>query len=207
MKVTENLGKKFYYNLQNYRLVSNRKIGGQWTLIRLLGKGGNGEVWQCRNAKGEEFAIKFLKSAAKEPYSRFYDEVLFMESFGEISGVLPIIAKHIPPFKERYKDKKSPFYYVMPLAQPIGKVIVNETVEKKISIVKSLLEMLVRLHKQGIAHRDIKPANILLYQGQYVLSDFGLVFFNGKSSKTGGILGVSVIFSLKVSHCRFHGMT
>ena len=44
--------------------------------------------------------------------------------------------------------------------------------------------MLTSLHAQGIAHRDIKPANILLYNGCYVLSDFGLVFFNKKTAKT-----------------------
>lgn len=62
------------YNLQNYRLAVNRKING-WTLSRKLGRGGNGEVWLCRNANKEEYAIKFLKWGTGDAYKRFYDEV------------------------------------------------------------------------------------------------------------------------------------
>jgi serine/threonine-protein kinase len=176
--------KRYYYSLKNFRIVPKRKIDGRWTLIRQLGSGGNGEVWRCRDIDGEEYAIKFLKTALYEPYTRFYDEVVFMESFGSIPGVLPIIAKHIPPVKERFENIKAPFYYVMPLAEAIGKTVSGESVENRIQIIKALLKMLVNLHSQGIAHRDIKPSNILLYEGNYVLSDFGLVYFYGKSSNT-----------------------
>lgn len=176
--------KRYYYNLKNFNIVKNRKIEGKWTLVRQLGQGGNGEVWQCRDASGRNYAIKFLKSSNKEPYSRFYDEVVFMESYDSLPEVLPIIAKHIPPVNERNKNKETPFYYVMPLAKPINKDIYNESIDNKVDIIRALLEMMVKLHDQGVAHRDIKPANILLYEGNYVLSDFGLVFFQGKTSMT-----------------------
>ena len=177
--------KRYYYSLKKFSISARSTIDGRWKLVRRLGIGGNGEVWQCRDINdGQEYAIKFLKNAFFEPYTRFYDEVTFMETFGEIPGVLPIIAKYIPPVAERFADKTKPFYYVMPLAESTGKEIYALSVEKKIVIIRALLEMLVSLHERGIAHRDIKPANILLYNGQYVLSDFGLVFFNGKSSNT-----------------------
>lgn len=176
--------KRFFYSLKYFKLTVNRKIDKRWTLIRRLGAGGNGEVWQCRDLDGTEYAIKFLKYAYKEPYSRFYDEVAFMESFGNIDGVLPIISKNAPAGVSQYTKTKSPYYYVMPLATSLGSDLYYVSIERKIEIIRSLLEMLVSLHKQKIAHRDIKPANILLYQGQYVLSDFGLVFFQGKTSKT-----------------------
>lgn len=141
-------------------------------------------VWQCRDNAGSEYAIKLLKYAYKESYARFYDEVAFMESFGDIPGVLPVIAKHIPKGRNQFDETKIPYYYVMPLATSLGRNIYQESIENKIGIIKSLLEMMTNLHNRGIAHRDIKPANILLYNGQYVLSDFGLVFFQGKSMKT-----------------------
>lgn len=177
--------KKYYYSLRNFRISSRSTIDGRWKLVRRLGSGGNGEVWQCRDINdGQEYAIKFLKKAYKEPYSRFYDEVSFMESFGSMEGVMPVVAKYIPPGKGVNDYTKEPYYYVMPLATSLGKEIYKEPVERKITIIRALLEMMVNLHDHGIAHRDIKPANILLYNGQFVLSDFGLVFFNGKSSKT-----------------------
>lgn len=176
--------KRFVYNLNRFNIVPQRKIDGRWTLIRFIGGGGNGVVWQCRDVDGREYAIKMLKHAYKEPYARFYDEVAFMELFGDIPGVLPVIAKNIPEGRTQYDDTKVPYYYVMPLATSLGRSIYQESIENKISIIKSLLEMMVNLHNRGIAHRDIKPANILFYNGQYVLSDFGLVFFQGKSMKT-----------------------
>lgn len=177
--------KRYHYSLKKFSISARSTIDGRWKLVRLLGVGGNGEVWQCRDINdGQEYAIKFLKNAYLEPYTRFYDEVTFMENFGEISGFLPIIAKYLPPVAKRYADKTKPFYYVMPLAESTGKDIYTLSVEKKIEIIRALLEMLTNLHERGIAHRDIKPANILLYKGHYVLSDFGLVFFNGKSSNT-----------------------
>lgn len=176
--------KRFVYNLNKFRIVPQRKIDGRWTLVRFIGGGGNGVVWQCRDLDGQEYAIKMLKYAYKEPYARFYNEVAFMESFGDIPGVLPVIAKHIPVGRTQNDVTKVPYYYVMPLASSLGKGIYGESIENKIRIIRSLLEMMVNLHERGIAHRDIKPANILLYNGQYVLSDFGLVFFQGKSMKT-----------------------
>lgn len=176
---------RYYYSLNNFSISARSTIDGRWKLVRRIGTGGNGEVWQCRDVNdGQEYAIKFLKRAYQEPYSRFYDEERFMEDFGDVPGIMPIIAKYIPPVENRYADKTKPFYYVMPLAKAIHHDIYAEPVENKIRIIRALLEMLVNLHEQGIAHRDIKPANILLYNGQYVLSDFGLVYFQGKSSKT-----------------------
>lgn len=176
--------KRFVYNLKKFHIVPQRKIDGRWTLIRYIGGGGNGEVWHCRDLDGQEYAIKMLKYAYKEPYARFYDEVAFMESFGDIPGVLPVIAKYIPEGRTQFDVTKVPYYYVMPLATSLGRNIYQESIEHKIAIIKSLLEMMANLHERGIAHRDIKPANILLYNGQFVLSDFGLAFFQGKSMKT-----------------------
>lgn len=107
-----------------------------------------------------------------------------MEQFKSIPGVMPIIDKHIPAYSERSNDSKLPFYYVMPLAESAEKRIHNANIEEKIFIINELLHMLSDLHAQNIAHRDIKPANILYYNGSYVLSDFGLVFFNKKTMKT-----------------------
>ena len=171
------------YNLKNYNLRTNRKIG-KWTLAKKIGTGGNGEVWICRDSLKHEYAIKFLKWGGSNGYKRFSDEVTFMEQFGSIHGVLPIIDKYIPEYSKRYNNTKLPFYYVMPLAESAIKKIQKASISEKISIIQELLAMLTSLHNHNIAHRDIKPENILFYNNSYVLSDFGLVFFNKKTMKT-----------------------
>lgn len=171
------------YNLANYTIKAKRKING-WTLVHQLGKGGNGEVWLCRNANKEKHAIKFLKWGGGDSYKRFYDETEFMEHYAGTMGVIPIVDKYVPEYSKRYDNLDLPFYYVMPLASPIEELIEQMTFDVKIHVIMSLLHILAELHGKGIAHRDIKPANILQYNGEYVFSDFGLVFFQNKTSKT-----------------------
>lgn len=171
------------YNLYKFNLRTNRKIG-KWTLAKKIGSGGNGEVWTCRDSKKNEYAIKFLKWGSGDAYKRFFDEVTFMEQFGSIHGVLPIIDKYIPTYSKRYDNPQLPFYYVMPLAESAKRKIQKASISEKIVIIQELLAMLASLHDQNIAHRDIKPENILFYNNSYVLSDFGLVFFKKKTAKT-----------------------
>ena len=157
------------YNIKNFNLRSNRKIGN-WTLAKKIGAGGNGEVWICRNNQKQEYAIKFLKWDSRDAYKRFFDEVTFMEQFGSIRGVMPIIDKYIPEYSKRKDNPHLPFYYVMPLAESAEKHLSQTNIDEKTAIIQEILAMLTSLHAQGIAHRDIKPANILLYNGCYVLS-------------------------------------
>lgn len=167
-----------------YNLRANRKING-WTLSKKLGSGGNGEVWKCRNNKKEEYAIKFFKFGRYgAAYERFIDEVDFMEQHQGIHGVLPIIDKNLPSKNKKNVDANIPIYYVMPLAESVEQKIKKFTLEEKVEVVRMLLNMLVDLHQNSIAHRDIKPANILFYNGEFVLSDFGLVYFKKKKFKT-----------------------
>lgn len=167
-----------------YNLKANRKING-WTLSKKLGSGGNGEVWMCRNDKKEEYAIKFFKFGRYgAAYERFIDEVNFMEQHQGIHGVLPIIDKNLPSKNKKNVDANVPIYYVMPLAESVEQKIKKFTLDEKVEVIRMLLNMLVDLHQNGIAHRDIKPANILFYNGEFVLSDFGLVYFNKKKFQT-----------------------
>ena len=193
------------YNLKKFNLKSNRKIT-QWTLVRQLGGGGNGEIWICRDSQKQEYAIKFLKWGTGDAYKRFFDEVSFMEQFGTIKGVMPIIDKYIPEYSRRNDNPNMPFYYVMPLAESVEMRLKQATVNEKIGIIQEILAMLTSLHAQGIAHRDIKPANILYYEGNYVLSDFGLVFFHKKTSKTpvGAKLGAKWTISPQMERDAVH---
>lgn len=170
--------------LAKYNLKPKRKVNG-WVLLSKLGSGGNGEVWKCKNDKKEEYAIKFFKFGRYgAAYERFIDEVDFMEQHQGIHGVLPIIDKNLPSKNKKNVDANIPIYYVMPLAESVEQKIKKFTLDEKVEVVRMLLNMLVDLHQNSIAHRDIKPANILFYDGEFVLSDFGLVHFNKKTFKT-----------------------
>ena len=115
---------RYYYNLKRFNISPRSTIDGRWKLVRIIGKGGNGEVWQCRDVTDKkEYAIKFLRNANNEPYSRFYDEVHFMESFGDVSGLMPIVAKYIPPIEDKFNKECRMLHPIQNSAETLNFVV------------------------------------------------------------------------------------
>ncbi len=151
------------------------KIIGNWTLIRFLGGGGNGEVWTCKNSKGELRAIKLLKRIKQKSYIRFVDETIAIEQNSDIAGIIPIEEKCLPS-----KLVEQVPYFVMPIANSSEVNLKGKSVEEIIEAIIQVAETLEELHNRKIFHRDIKPANILYYNSRYCLADFGLVDYPNK---------------------------
>lgn len=64
---------------------------GRWRLRESLGRGGNGEVWQCVGPDGSEAAIKvLLNQRSSERLGRFRNEIGFLLGPGRRKGVIPI---------------------------------------------------------------------------------------------------------------------
>jgi serine/threonine protein kinase len=157
-----------------------------WTLIEMLGQGGNGEVWSCVNQNGDKAAIKILKKIKPKPYARFKDETLIIEQLSGIAGIVRIKDKFLP---ERL-GKDVPFY-IMPLAKNSRSFLSQLTIELKVDAIIQVAETVAKLHLLQIFHRDIKPANILHYDSEFALADFGLVDYPNKKevSRTNEELG------------------
>lgn len=161
---------------------SQHKIGemfGQWKLVRFIASGGNGEVWEVENLKKEKGAIKLLKTAKQKSYARFRDEIQIVKELDKIEGVLPILESHLPS-----KVSESTPWYVMHIATPLTKQLVNESTVTIINTFISLAATLINLHKRQISHRDIKPGNLFLLNGIPCFGDFGLVEYPNKQDVT-----------------------
>ncbi len=147
------------------------------------------------------YAIKFLKTPKyKHSYYRFCDEIKILRSLKKQKnkGVIPIIDTNID--KEIKLCNNSLLYYVMPLAKPLSN-IKQISIEDRINIINQLFEALIFLHKNKIAHRDLKIANILNLNDKYVLSDFGLVYYEGKKriTKKREVMGAKGFFASEMS--------
>lgn len=155
---------------------ANEKKGnqfGDWTLVELLGAGGNAEAWRAEDSAGAIRVIKILNRVSEEGYERFKREVAVLQRIvPEGFPAIPIEEAYLPEAASR-KDKP---FCVMPEAVRIDKALRGADVRDKVLAIKAIAQALVSLLREhGMHHRDVKPANLYLFEDRFVLGDFGLV--------------------------------
>ena len=186
-------------------------IASKYRIVKELGAGGMGSVWQAVNLATErEFAIKFLHaSLAKNQglLARFFQEA-------KVSGKLrhPSIIEIFDVGTAAELDSAP--YLVMELLDGASlDVLMYRTgapVPTRIAL-ESMAEIaraLALAHEKGIVHRDLKPANIFLHRpGTGALApkvlDFGISKFAGAAApdlntgltQTGAVLGSPLYMS------------
>ena len=155
-----------------------------YRLLKKIGGGGNGDVWTVEYISGVtgQYALKILRSkfhSNKLRYDRFRKEAIIQKKLTDSGeeGILPVLDFNLP---ER-PGKLDPPWIRTPIATPSvsdknGNYDVRDGGLAVISIlVSQIANALTSIELKGVFHRDIKPDNIFLYNGQWVLGDFGLV--------------------------------
>ena len=146
---------------------------GDYRIIRLLGQGGMGEVYECEHIpSGRRVALKVMSHAlaGDQDRKRFLREgrlaasvnhpnVVYIHGSEEIDG-MPVIAMelvHGGTLHDRLKRE--------------GPLPISEAV----AVVLQMIAGLETAHAAGILHRDIKPANCFVTpEGAVKIGDFGL---------------------------------
>jgi eukaryotic-like serine/threonine-protein kinase len=153
--------------------LSAGSILGHYKIIRRLGQGGMGEVYEAEDQKlGRRVAIKVLPEAMRNDTSaleRFWREARAASSLNH-PGICTI--------HELNESAETPFI-VMELLEGSS---LEKVYHGKAMPFGALLELGIQVsdaldaaHRKGILHRDIKPANIFLTKsGQAKILDFGL---------------------------------
>ncbi len=158
-------------------LVSGLRIG-EWHLHRELGRGGNGVVWEATSIDGaSSVAIKFLRKKKPVALRRFMDEVTVVRRLEGVLGILPVLAADL-------SDTTQLPWFAMPLATRLDAALKGRSLSEIVEQFATLAGTLATLHARKISHRDVKPANLLSFQGQAVLSDFGIARFPGYGEVT-----------------------
>lgn len=185
-------------------------IAGKYELVRLLGKGGMGAVYEGRNiATFKRCAVKLLLTPEladnKQIVKRFFIEAR-ASSVIESDYVVEIFDSGLDPVTN-YP------YMVMELlnGEDLEHAIEREGALEPMVAAKLMLQVctgLAKAHAKGIFHRDIKSANLFLLHResgdlQVKVLDFGIAKVkiesfhetSGALTKTGSILGTPLYMS------------
>jgi serine/threonine-protein kinase len=163
---------------------------GKYEIVKLLGRGGMGAVYQAFDPVLERaVALKvMLPEAAGDPEhkQRFEREA---RAIARLSH--PAV---VTVFDLGYHTDGSP-YIVMELLRGTDLLArlrdgTPLSLGEKMSIVDQVLDGLGHAHKAGIVHRDIKPANVFLTEeGSARITDFGIAFWTASGGTSRTVLG------------------
>jgi eukaryotic-like serine/threonine-protein kinase len=191
-------------------VMEGRVLAQKYELVRLLGQGGMGAVYEARNHLGKRFAVKLL---LKPEFAQ--DPGLTARFFREAKASAAIESEHIVEVYDTGVDPETNFPFIImellkgeDLEHTIARVGALNTVGAA-RVIAQAANGLGRAHEAGIVHRDIKPANIFMTareSGDSVVKilDFGIAkqqmeqlsSSEGQGlTKTGSMLGTPLYMS------------
>ena len=147
-----------------------------YTLVKQIGAGGNGQVFEAKDDDGEVVAIKFLnKNDSAKKLKRFKNEINFCENHPH-KNIVQIIDRGYARF-----SNIDYAFYVMPKYEKTLRQKMKDGMssEEKVQVFIDILEGLKFAHEHNAIHRDIKPENILFKanSNEPVICDFGIAHF------------------------------
>ena len=165
----------------------NSRVGttfGKYTISRMLGMGGMGEVYEAHDAeKGRTVALKILA----DEYS--HDEN-FRTRFQRESRAAAILAEpHVIPIHD-WGEIDGHLYIDMRLVagQTLTELLAAGPLApaRAVDIIGQVAAALDAAHAAGLVHRDIKPQNIIVTPADFAyLVDFGIAETTGDTRLTG----------------------
>jgi serine/threonine protein kinase/Flp pilus assembly protein TadD/TolB-like protein len=171
-------------------LTPGQVLSGRFRVIRFLGEGGMGEVYEARDLDlGERVALKAIRpEIASEPHTmaRFKQEIQLARRVTH-SNVCRMfdLERHRPP-SEAGPSAGVVTFLTMELLEGetlaarlrrVGRI----TTAEAFPLVQQMAQALAAAHEVGVVHRDFKPGNVMLVPSKSgdgneraVVTDFGL---------------------------------
>ena len=182
-------------------------VAGKYELLRLIGRGGMGSVWEGRHSSlGTHVAIKFIEKeyADNEEARKRFDN--------EARAAAALQSKHAIQIHDHGVTEDGKPYIVMEMlvGEALDKRLDRQRVlslQETVHMLQQVCRGLQKAHEHGIIHRDIKPENIFLVRGPdddedvAKVLDFGIAKIRNtdqsvsSSTRTGAVLGTPFYMS------------
>ncbi|WP_051486204.1 serine/threonine-protein kinase [Nocardioides sp. J54] len=148
-------------------------LAGRYELQRLIGRGGNGEVWQALDRSlGRDVAVKVVDATDGDaPATRRFQQ--------EARAAASLNHPHVVAVYDAGTDGQRA-YLVMELlpGPPLSELVRREgplSPERAEELAAQAAAGLEAVHGVGVVHRDVKPGNLVLdRQGRVKVVDFGI---------------------------------
>ncbi|WP_335933823.1 serine/threonine-protein kinase [Streptomyces sp. PTD5-9] len=158
-------------------------IDARYQLLRRLGHGGMGEVWEALDTRlNRKVAVKGLLD--RGAVGTDAQAKLMKRARREAEAIARIKHQNVVAVHDRV-ETDSQVWIVMELlnAHSLADLLRAEqqlTVRRAARIGLQILRGLRAVHDAGVVHRDVKPHNVLFRPGEFaILADFGIATFDG----------------------------
>lgn len=153
-----------------------RPVIGRFEIVRLLGRGGFGVVYEARDTElGRHVALKLMRTDRLGAT----DRAALLEMFrAEAAAAAKLNHPNVVTIHDFGTDEDVP-YLVLELltGETLSRRIERGRVPptEAIAILTEICRGLIHTHAAGVIHRDLKPSNVFLREdGQVKILDFGL---------------------------------
>ena len=155
-------------------LLKQQQVGARYRLVRLLGRGGMGAVYQAHdNELRRPVALKLLLPdvAANEAMLERFKREIHISSTVTHRNVLRVFDLGEGPGTKFLTMEFVEGENLAELMKREGRL----PTELIIRILRQVCQGLGAAHEQGVLHRDLKPANVMIsHDDRVLLTDFGI---------------------------------
>lgn len=144
----------------------------EWKILELKGEGGFGHVYLAEDGSGNQRALKFVPKAPGA------DRELLMAELNDARNVVPVIMTD---------ESEDAWVLVMPVAECSLQDRLDDgppmSTDEAILALRDVCDALSDIVGK-VVHRDLKPANVLLLDGHWCISDFGIARYAEATTAT-----------------------
>ncbi|MBI4816051.1 MAG: serine/threonine protein kinase [Deltaproteobacteria bacterium] len=183
---------------ESEELATGTWLSSELRVVKRLGKGGQGDVYEVEDRVGRRFAVKLLLDAIAE------DRTFVARLRREAETVRGIDHPNVIRVHglETTDSGRSFVWMELLVGKPLDALIREESplpIDRATALAVGIARGLAAVHQLGIVHRDLKPANVFIVPGPDrsevpKIMDFGIAKAGGgvdatKLTQTGSILG------------------